>query len=186
MPRIGIIVGSASSKSINRAVAATFPSLVQGEDVEFVPISIADLPIYSPDYDGAYPAAALEWKQSIEDVDGIIILTPEYLRSVPGVLKNALEWAARPWGTNSFAGKPVAVMGVSVGAIGTAAAQQHLRAILGHLDTLTMGQPETFLQYRPTSFSADGEIIDDSTRAVLTQFVEAAVAHVSRHALVTA
>ena len=181
MPRIGVIVGSIASASINRTVAQTFPALAP-EGTEIVFPDLSQLPMYSADHDANYPAAAREWKESIESVDGIIIVTPEYSRSIPGVLKNAMDWAARPWGTNSFTGKPVAIMGASIGAIGTAAAQQHLRAILGHYDSITMGQPETFFHYKAADFGANGEILDDSARAVLSGFVNAAAAHVERHA----
>lgn len=180
MLRIGLIVGSLSSRSINRVVATALSRLAP-EGVEFVDLDFSNLPLYTPDADGDYPAAARQWKADIEAVDGVIILTPEYLRSIPGSLKNAIDWASRPWGTNSFNGKPVAIAGASVGNIGTAAAQQHLRAILGHLNAPTLGQPEVFLKFAPTDFGADGEILNDATRTALERFVTAAVAHVAHH-----
>jgi chromate reductase len=180
MSRIGVIVGSNASKSINRIVASTFPSLAP-EGVEFVNIDLTALPIYSYDLDSDFPAEALEWKAAIESVDGVIIVTPEYSRSIPGVLKNALDWASRPYGTNAFNNKPVAIMGASWGGVGTAAAQQHLRAILAHFNAVTMGQPETFLQFKPAAFGPEGEIVDDATRAIVEGFVAAASAHVERH-----
>ncbi len=182
--RIGYIVGSLSSTSINRKVARALVALAP-EDVELVELDYSQLPVYSPDADGDYPQAALDWKASIEGVDGIIIVTPEYLRSLPGALKNAIDWASRPWGTNSFNGKPVAIAGASVGAIGTAAAQQHLRAVLGHLNAPTLGQPEVFLQYRADAWDAEGALIDEQTAAVLRGFLTAAVAHVERYATVS-
>ncbi len=184
MPRIGVIVGSTASASINRAVAETFPALAP-EGTEIVFLDLSQLPVYSYDYDADYPAVAREWKESIEAVDGVIIVTPEYSRSIPGALKNALDWAARPWGTNSLTGKPVAIMGASIGAIGTAAAQQHLRAILGPFDSVTMGQPETFCHYRADDCGPNGEIVNDESRAVLSNFVNAAAAHVAKHAPVS-
>lgn len=187
MPHIGIIVGSLSSRSINRTVANSLTHLAP-EGVEFVNLDFSQLPVYTPDADADYPAAARQWKADIEAVDGIIIVTAEYLRSIPGSLKNAIDWASRPWGTNSFNGKPVAIAGASVGNIGTAAAQQHLRAILGHLNAPTLGQPEVFLKFAPTDFGADGTIMTDATRAMLERFVTAAVAHVVHyeHRLATA
>ncbi|WP_062463845.1 NADPH-dependent FMN reductase [Demequina soli] len=184
MTRIGIIVGSIADASINRQVANVLPGLVADDDVEFTFLEFKDLPFYDYAHDADYPPVAREWKQAIEDVDGVIIVTPEYSRSIPGVLKNALDWAARPWGQGSFGGKPVAIMGASIGAAGTAAAQQHLRAILGHYDAPTMGQPETFFQYRADNFGADGTLQDEAAAAVLGGFVNAAVAHVKKHALV--
>ncbi|MDQ4213437.1 NADPH-dependent FMN reductase [Microbacterium capsulatum] len=185
--KIGYIVGSLSSTSINRRLASALTKLAP-EGVELVEISIADLPFYSPDHDAAYPASALAFKQALADVDGVLIITPEYSRSIPGVLKNALDWSARPWGQNSFDGKPTAVIGASVGAIGTAAAQQHLRAILGHFNAVTMGQPEGFLQVTPELIAEDGTVTVEGTADFLAGFlaafdtmvtrVEAARAHV--------
>lgn len=183
--RIGYIVGSLSSTSINRKFARAFVALAP-EGVELVELNYKELPVYSPDVDGDYPQAALDWKSAIESVDGIIILTPEYLRSIPGALRNAIDWASRPWGTNSFNGKPVAIAGASVGAIGTAAAQQHLRAVLGHLNAPTLGQPEVFLQYRADSWDAEGALVDERTTALLQGFLAAVVAHVDRYATVAA
>ena len=183
--RIGYIVGSLSSTSINRKFARAFVALAP-EGVELVELNYKELPVYSPDVDGDYPQAALDWKSSIESVDGIIILTPEYLRSIPGALKNAIDFASRPWGTNSFNGKPVAIAGASVGAIGTAAAQQHLRAVLGHLNAPTLGQPEVFLQYRADAWDAEGALVDERTTALLQGFLGAVVTHVDRYATVAA
>ena len=177
--RIGLIVGSLSSTSINREVASHFQSIAP-EGVEFFEIDWSGLPFYSQDAEANFPAVAREWKQSIADADGIIIVTPEYSRSLPGALKNALDWAARPWGQGSFDGKPVAIMGVSGGPIGTAAAQQHLRAILGHYNAPTLGQPETFLRYNTDDF-VGGEIVNDSTLAILQNFLTATAAHVALH-----
>jgi len=175
MPRIGYIVGSLSSTSINRQVANALIGLAPA-NVEFVELDYRDLPVYSPDTDGDYPLAAREWKQTIESVDGVIIFTPEYLRSIPGALKNAIDWASRPWGTNSFNGKPVAIAGASVGAIGTATAQQHLRAILAHLNAPTLGQPEVFLTHS-RAFDAEGALLE-AARPVLEGFLTAAIAHI--------
>ncbi|WP_062079373.1 NADPH-dependent FMN reductase [Demequina globuliformis] len=186
MPRIGIIVGSIAEASINRTVANVLPSLVTDSDVEFVFIEIKDLPLYNYELDGAWPEAATEFKNQVESVDGIIIVTPEYSRSLPGALKNALDWAARPWGQNSFTGKPTAIMGASISAVGTAAAQQHLRAILGHFNAPTMGQPETFFHFAADSFGADGSLQDEAQQAVLSNFVNAAVEHVNQFASVNA
>ena len=177
--RIGVIVGSLSSRSINRTVASHFQSIAP-EGVEFLEIDWSELPLYRQDLEPAFPAAALDFKQDIAAADGVIIVTPEYSRSLPGALKNALDWAARPYGKGSFDGKPVAIMGVSGGPFGTMAAQQHLRAILGHYNAPTMGQPETFLRFNAEDF-AGGEIVGGATRAMLTNFLEAAAAHVALH-----
>ncbi len=177
--RIGIIVGSLAKESINRKVAQALVGLAPAE-AEVTMLDFSELGLYSYDFDADYPQVAKDWKSSIEEVDGIIIVTPEYSRSIPGALKNALDWASRPWGTNSFAHKPVAVMGVSVGATGTAIAQQHLRTILAHLNAPTMGQPETFFQYNPASFAPSGEIQDQAAAGVLKNFIDAAASHIAQ------
>ena len=186
MPRIGIIVGSVADSSINLQVAKVLPTLVQDRDVEFEFLDFTDLPIYDYEMDADYPAEGKAWKAAIEAVDGVIIVTPEYSRSIPGGLKNALDWASRPWGQNSFAGKPVAIMGASISAAGTAMAQQHLRAILAHFDAPTMGQPETFFLYDASAFGADGTLQDEAQLGILRNFTEAAVDHVEKHLRIAA
>jgi len=176
---IGYIVGSISSTSINRLLASALKNLAP-EGVELVEIPIKDLPFYSPDYDAEFPQVALDFKQAIADVDGVIIITPEYSRSIPGVLKNALDWSTRPYGQMSFSGKPTAVIGASGGTIATAAAQQHLRAILGHFNAVTMGQPEGFIQITPGLITEDGEVTDESTAAFLRAYLEAFTGLVAR------
>ncbi len=180
MLRIGYIVGSLSSTSINRQVAQALTTIVP-EGVELVELDYSALPQYSADHDADYPDEGKAWKKAIEDVDGVIIVTPEYLRSIPGALKNAIDWASRPWGSNSFDHKPVAIAGASVGSIGTAAAQQHLRSILGHLNAPTLGQPEVFLTFSPEDFGPDGHIVNDATRGILEAFLTAAQAHIERN-----
>lgn len=182
MTRIGIIVGSIAANSINRKVANVLPSLADDKSVEFVFLDINELPMYDYEVDGNWPEVATEWKKSVEAVDGVIFVTPEYSRSIPGALKNALDWAARPWGQNSFTGKPVSVMGVSIATTGTAMAQQHLRNILAHLAAPTLGQPETFFHFNPAAFGADGSLQDEAQAGVLGGFVNASVAHVQLHA----
>jgi chromate reductase len=169
---IGYIVGSISSTSINRRLAKALEA-VAPEGTTLVEIPIKDLPFYSPDYDADFPQVARDFKQAIADVDGVIIVTPEYSRSIPGVLKNALDWSARPWGHGSFDGKPVAIIGTSGGPIGTAAAQQHLKAVFSHYNAPVLGQPEGYVQSKPGLFGENGEISDDTTAGFLRSFLEA-------------
>jgi len=176
---IGYIVGSISSTSINRRLATALQNLAP-EGVELIEIPIKDLPFYSPDYDAEFPQVAVDFKQAIADVDGVIIVTPEYSRSIPGVLKNALDWSTRPYGQMSFNGKPTAVIGGSIGGVATAAAQQHLRAILGHFNAVTMGQPEGFVQVTPGLITETGEVTDEGTAAFLTGYLEAFNALIAR------
>jgi len=170
---VGCIVGSISSGSINRKLVHGLAAIEaergerDGVAVEFVPIPIDDLPLYDYERDDDYPRAAIELKDSIRRSDALLIATPEYNRSIPGVLKNAIDWASRPYGDSAFTGKPVGIVGASVGAPGTAMAQQHLRNILAYLDAPTLGQPEVFIQYTPERFADDGTVIDESTREFL-------------------
>lgn len=176
---IGYIVGSISSTSINRVLAEALAKLAP-EGVEFVEIPIKDLPFYSPDLDADFPQVARDFKQALADVDGVIIVTPEYSRSIPGVLKNALDWSSRPYGQNSFDHKPTAVIGASGGGIATAAAQQHLRAILGHFNATTMGQPEGFIQLTPGLIDSEGDITVESTREFLGFYLQSFLTLIAR------
>lgn len=178
---IGYIVGSNSSTSINRRLALALARLAP-EGTTLVEIPIADLPFYSPDYDADYPQVAREFKQALADADGVIIVTPEYSRSIPGILKNALDWSARPWGQASFDGKPTAVIGTSGGGIATAAAQQHLKAILSHYNAPTLGQPEGYIQSLPGLFTEDGEVTSEETAAFLRSYLDAFIVLVDRYA----
>ncbi|OAH50233.1 NADPH-dependent FMN reductase [Microbacterium oleivorans] len=182
---IGYIVGSISSTSINRRLAKALERLAP-EGTTLVEIPIKDLPFYSVDHDADFPQVAVDFKQAIADVNGVIIVTPEYSRSIPGVLKNALDWAARPYGQNAFNLKPTAVIGTSGSGIGTAAAQQHLKAILSHFNAPTLGQPEGYVQSTPGLFGEDGEVTNDETAGFLTGYLEAFGDLIDRYAEVPA
>lgn len=178
--RIGDIVGSLSTRSINRRLVDSIINL--GSDrLEFFEIPLVGLPFYNHDFDADYPKSGRDLKAAIESADGILIVTPEYNRSIPGVLKNALDLASRPWGTNSFAGKPVAVAGASIGAVGTAVAQAHLRTILGFFDAVVMGQPEAYIQLTEDSFDPTG-VPSASLAAFLRTFTGRFEDFVQRHA----
>ncbi len=143
---------------------------------------IDNLPLYNQDFDSDYPAEGQRLKQQIEAADALLLVTPEYNRSVPGVLKNALDIGSRPWGTNSFAGKPGAVIGASIGATGTALAQQHLRNIMAYLDVGLLAQPEVFIQFKDDSLiDAQGKIGNDSMQKFLQGFVDRYAAWVRAH-----
>jgi chromate reductase len=170
---IGYIIGSTSASSINRKFARGLGDLARSagstaeEALDLAEIPIAGLPLYDHDLDGDFPPAAVELKRAIRSSDAVLIVTPEYNRSIPGALKNAIDWASRPYGDNAFQRKPVGIVGASVAAAGTAMAQQHLRNILAYLDAPTLGQPEVFIQYTAERFAEDGTIIDASTRKFL-------------------
>ncbi|WP_029150287.1 NADPH-dependent FMN reductase [Microbacterium indicum] len=178
MTKIGYIVGSIGSTSINRDLAEALVKLAP-EGVEFTEIAIKDLPFFSTDLEVDLPQVVSDFKAAIEGVDGVIIATPEYSRSIPGVLKNAIEWSNRPYGQMSFSGTPVGVIGGSPGGIATAAAQQHLRAVLGHSDAIVMGQPEGFIQVTP-GLIVDGEITNEGTKEFLMAYLGAFLGLVGR------
>ncbi|KVD49962.1 NADPH-dependent FMN reductase [Burkholderia sp. MSMB1072] len=169
--RIAVVVGSLRSASTNRALAHAVISLAPA-DFSFEFVEIGELPLYSQDYDADFPEVAKRFKQSIEAADALLFVTPEYNRSIPGVLKNALDWGSRPWGSNSWSGKPGAVLGTSPGAVGTALAQQHLRNVLAYLDVKTLGQPEMFIKHDPARIDDQGQIVSEDTRKFLQGFVD--------------
>ena len=175
--KIGYLIGSMATESINRKLANAMFKLAP-QALRFEEISYRDLPIYSYDYDTDYPEAGRKFKQAIESSDAILIVTPEYNRSIPGGLKNALDWASRPWGTNSFAHIPSAVIGTSPGVIGTAVGQQHLRSILGFLNSPQMNSPEAYIQFKDGMINDSGEIADPSTAEFLGDYLKAFHEHI--------
>ena len=140
--KVGYIVGSLATASINRKLAQALGKLAP-PGLMLAEIPFKDLPLYSYDYDADFPSPARAFKQAIADVDAVLFVTPEYNRSIPGALKNAIDWASRPYGKNAFTRKPSAVIGTSPGAIGTAIAQQHLRSILGFCNSPQMNSPRS-------------------------------------------
>ena len=167
---VGYFVGSLSRESINRMLANALIRLAP-EDLTFTEIPIGDLPLYNRDLDADYPSPARALKAAIESVDAVLFVTPEYNRDIPGGLKNAIDWASRPWGTNSFARKPSAVIGASPGKIGTAVAQQNLRSILSFCNSPQMNAPEAYIQFLPGLITPDGEVTDETTEQFLRDFV---------------
>lgn len=169
--QVGYFVGSLSSTSINRTLSTALIRLAPA-DLEFTEIPIGDLPLYSPDHDQSFPPEALALKESLAASDAVLFVTPEYNRSIPGALKNAIDWASRPWGQNSFDHMPAAVCGASPGHIGTALAQQSLRGVLSFCNARQMTAPECYLSLRPGLITDDGEVTEDSTRDFLTRFMQ--------------
>jgi len=176
---VGYIVGSLSSTSINRVLAKALIRLAPG-DLSFVEIPIANLPLYSPDYDADYPAEGLALKEAVAAADAILFVTPEYNRSIPGALKNAIDWASRPYGQNSFDHMPAAVIGASPGAIGTALSQQSLRAVLSYLNARQMTAPEAYITFKPEIYSSDGSVSDNATEQFLGDYMQEFSDHIKR------
>jgi chromate reductase len=177
--KIGVFVGSLRKDSFNRRLALAVEKLAPGE-LTFEHIRIDDLPLYNQDFDADYPPVCRRLKQAIEACDGLLFVTPEYNRSVPGVLKNAIDIASRPYGSSAFVGKPAAVCGTSIGSIGTAIAQQHLRNTLAYLDVPTLGQPEVFIHFTNDLIGPDGKINNPSTEKFLQGFADRFVDWVKR------
>ena len=143
---------------------------------------IDDLPLYNQDDDGSPSPQVTRLKGAITAAAGVIFVTPEYNRSIPGVLKNAIDHASRPYGQSAWTGKPAGVLGISIGQIGTACAQQHLRTMLAYLDMPTLGQPEVFLTAKEGFFDASGAIANEGTRKFLQGWMDTYVAFVKAHA----
>jgi len=177
--KIAMIVGSLRRDSINRKLASALAKLAPA-DFAFDHIEIGDLPLYNQDDDADQAAAVKRLKGEIKAAHGLLFVTPEYNRSIPGVLKNAIDHASRPYGQSAWAGKPAGVIGASMGAIGTALAQQHLRNVLAYLDVPTMGQPEAFVQIKEGFFEPDGNI-GAGSREFLQGWMGRYVTWVKRH-----
>jgi len=177
--KVGYFVGSLSSTSINRELSKVLIELAP-EDLEFTEIPIRDLPLYSPDHDADYPPEAVALKDAIHQADAILFVTPEYNRSIPGALKNAIDWASRPWGQNAFDHIPAAVIGASIGQIGTAVGQQSVRAVLSFCNARQMTAPEAYIHFTSEVFPGDGVVTQESTREFLTQYMAEFRDHVVR------
>jgi NAD(P)H-dependent FMN reductase len=181
--KIAVVVGSIRRDSFNKQLAHAVVALAP-PDFSFEFLDIASLPLYSEDYDSDFPEAARTFKQKISAADGLLFVTPEYNRSIPGVLKNALDWGSRPWGQCAWSNKPAGVLGTSLGATGTALAQAHLRNVLAYLDVPVMGQPEMFIKHDVSRIDASGTIVNEATRKYLQNFVDKYVAWIQRMATV--
>ncbi|TCL65225.1 NAD(P)H-dependent oxidoreductase [Rhizobium sp. BK251] len=170
--KVAVIVGSAREASLNRLLALTMTRLAK-QDIEFDWVRINDLPLFDQDIlDRGPPAEVERLKAHIRRADALLFVTPEHNRSISAMLKNAIDWASRPLGASAWAGKPAAIAGASYGRIGTAAAQQHLRAILGCLDVYVMGQPEAFIHLYPGLVTPEGEVTNEETRLFLQRYMD--------------
>jgi chromate reductase len=178
--QIAVVVGSIRKDSFNRKLATAIAKLAPPE-FSFKQVEIGDLPQYNQDDDAQQAASVKRLKSEIAAAQGLLFVTPEYNRSIPGVLKNAIDHASRPYGQSVWAGKPAGVLGASVGAIGTAMAQQHLRNVLAYLDVPTLGQPEAFIHAKEGLFDDAGNIGPDS-KAFLQGWMDKYVAWVKTHA----
>src|SRR4051794_18497690 len=168
--RVGYLVGSLAKASINRKLALALAHLAP-EELQMEEISFSELPLYSYDFDADFPPSARVFKEAIAAVDAILFVTPEYNRSIPGALKNAIDWASRPYGKNAFARKPSGVIGTSPGKIGTAVAQQHLRSVLSFCNSPQMNSPEAYIQFKPGLITPEGEVTDEKSKEFLRNYM---------------
>ena len=166
--KVAVIVGSLRKGSVNRQFAQALAKLVRPK-LEFQFVEIGDLPFYNEDLEAELPASVVRFKHQIESADAVLFVTPEYNRSFSGVLKNAIEWGSRPWGKTSWAGKPVAIVGATLGAVGTAAAQSQLRSVVSAIGMALTAQPEIYLNFRQDTL-VSGEFADENFRAVLNDW----------------
>ena len=169
--RVGYFVGSLARASINRKLATALVRLAP-PGLTMTEIPIRDLPLYSYDYDTSYPPAGQALKDAIAGVDAVLFVTPEYNRSIPGALKNAIDWASRPWGTNSFARKPSGIIGASPGKIGTAVGQQHLRSILAFCNSPLMNAVEAYIEFTKGLITDDGTVTVPATEEFLSSYMK--------------
>lgn len=177
---IAVVIGSLRRDSFNRKLATAIAKLAPPE-FSFKQIEIGDLPQYNQDDDANQAESVKRLKAEIKTARGLLFVTAEYNRSIPGVLKNAIDHASRPYGQSVWVGKPAGVLGASIGAIGTAVAQQHLRTVLAYLDVPTLGQPEAFIHAKEGLFDPSGDIAADSKK-FLQAWMDRYVAWVKQHA----
>lgn len=180
MHSIAVFVGSLRRESFNKKLALAMGGL--GRDMfRFSMVDLDDVPMFNQDFEDDVPEPVRRIRHAVADADGVLLVTPEYNRSIPPVLQNALDWCSRPYGKGVWAGKPAALAGASPGAVGTAAAQAHLRSVMVMLGMCVMGQPEVCVQWTPDYLTEKGEVRDGKNRAFLAQFLAMFAAWVERH-----
>jgi len=179
MTKVAVIVGSLKKASLNLAFAKALAKLARPK-LELKIVEIGDLPFFNEDLESPLPASVVRFKSEIEAADAVLFVTPEYFRSIPGVLKNAIEWGGRPYGRSSWTGKPGAVAGVTPGTIGTAVAQSQLRSIAPVLDIALISQPELYLSLKPGQINENGEVVDEALKSLLQTFVDRFAAWIER------
>ncbi len=168
--KVGYFVGSLAKASINRKLARAMVRLAP-EQLSLTEIGFSELPLYSYDYDDDFPQAARAMKSAIDSADAILFVTPEYNRSIPGGLKNAIDWASRPWGKNSFHRKPSGIVGASIGSIGTAVAQQSLKSVMAFCNSPLMNSIEVYIHFTPGLIDEDGKVSNKSTADFLHNYL---------------
>ena len=165
------IVGSLRTQSYNRAAFRAARNLAP-EGVAVLDFDLAGIPVFNQDDELHPPAIVAEFKKQIRKADALLFVTPEYNYSISGVLKNAIDWASRPHGDNAWWGKPAAIMGASIGGVGTARAQYHLRQVFVKLNVLAINEPEVMIGSAPQRFDSDGNLIDNVSQELIRQLLQ--------------
>lgn len=180
MFKVAVVIGSLRKDSYNKKLAHALDKLNHPK-LQFSFIKIDDIPLYNQDLDNNLPNSVVRFKDEIKSADAVLFVTPEYNRSIPGVLKNLIDWGTRPYGQNSWNDKPTAIIGISVGVIGTAVAQSHLRTIMVGLGTILMGRPEIYLAYQEDLFDQDFNITKEDTKKFLQNFLDKFTTWIEKH-----
>jgi chromate reductase len=179
MYNVATIVGSFRKDSINKKLAHALEKL-KNPQIKLNILKVDDIPLYNQDLDTNLPASVVRFKKEIADADAVLFVTPEYNRSIPGVLKNIIDWGTRPYGQNVWIGKPMAGVGASPGAVGTAVAQSHLHHIMISEGGLYLGLPEVFLAYKDGLIDDNGTITVEDTKKFLAGFLDKFAAHIKK------
>ncbi|PTW58749.1 chromate reductase [Breoghania corrubedonensis] len=179
MKTVAVLVGSLRAGSLNRKFAESLAKLAEGK-LAFKFVEIGDLPLYNEDLWENPPTSVLRLKNDIETADGVLFVTPEYNRTYAPAIDNAIHWGTRPWGKNSWAGKPAAIAGTSPGAIGAAVGQSQLKQVLVVVGMALMGQPEVYFAYKDELFDDEGHVVNEQTAAFLQGFVDSFAAWIDR------
>lgn len=177
---VAVMIGSLRRESINRKLTTALEKLAK-DRLQFHELHIGDLPHYNDELWDNIPDPVARFKDRLDHSDAVLSVTPEYNRSYPGVIKNAIDWGTRPYGQNSWANMPAAITGTSPGAVGTAVAQSRLRSDMLNVGCVVMSIPEAYIQWKPEFYAPDGSIEDDSTRKFLQGFVDAFIAWIDKH-----
>jgi chromate reductase len=180
MTKVAVFVGSLRRESLNRQFALALARLAEPKGLAFSLAKLDDLPLYNEDLWENPPAAVLRMKAEIQAADAVLFVTPEYNRSIPAVIKNALDWGSRPAGQAAWPGKPAGIVGASPGAIGTAVAQSHLRSIATVFGLALVSRPEIYLSAKPGLFGPDHSVTDEGTRKLLDGYLDAFAAWIRK------
>ena len=171
MFKVAVIVGSLRKESFNKKLMHALDKLSHPK-LEFNILDLNEVPLFNQDNENNLPAAVVNFKNTVTNANGVLFVTPEYNRSIPGVLKNIIDWGTRPYGKNVWANKPSAIIGTSQGAVGTAIAQSHLRSILVSIGVILLGQPEVYIVYKNELINANYHITNEDTVKFLQGFLD--------------